>query len=235
MLWEKLKESGTIEMPDDPSTNDWIGDIDTDFLDTKIAEHEKIQAESRRGHIPEKEADAMENLYDRYSDADHASLDENTIDADFMPKARNADGSDPNGNKKNRDAWYKYSPFASQEDQNGDFMPDGFKVGTLEDGTVLYQLGKEKSSGEWFTDSETVNSCRDSNTGEIDLSKLKAKLQIKDDENVKNTLRVYKVDDPGGIKVAEGFAVENHQYGEGGGRQFFISPPNRKLSEIADD
>ena len=60
-------------------------------------------------------------------------------------------------------------------------------------------------------------------------------MQIKDDNNKKNTLHVYKVDSPDGIKVAEGFALENRQYGSGGGRQFFVSTTHRILSEISTD
>lgn len=241
MSWDKFKESGAIENPDNPSTNDWIGDIDTDYVDAKIAEYERIQAEMKNGNFTEKEFATSDNLFDRYTDSDTEILDENTIDTDFLPKARNSDGTNPcpciNGSDKdkNRDAWYKYSPHASQEDSNGDFTPEGFKVGALANGSVIYQLGKEDSSGEWFTDSATVDSCRDPNTGKVDISKLKEKLQIKDDNNEKNTLRVFRVDSPDGIKVAEGFALENRQYGAGGGRQFFVSPSHRNLSEITDE
>lgn len=229
MSWDKFKESGSIEKNDNPSTNDWIGDIDTDFIDFKIAEFEKLQAESKNGRSAEKEIAVIENQFDRYSDADIESLDKNTIDIDFLPKVKNQDGSLSTERK------YKYSPFVSQEDSDGDFIPDGWKPIILENGTKIYQLGKENSPSEYFTDSATVESCRDPNAGEIDLSKLKEKLQIKDDENAKNTLRVYKVDAPDGIKVAEGFTLENRQYGEGGSRQYFISPNNRKLIEILDD
>lgn len=234
MAWEKFRESGVVERPDHPATNDWIGDTDEDFFDAKLALHEKLMAASGKDRAAEWNAGAVEKLFDRYSDKDIALLDDSTIDTDFLPKARNADGTDPNKGDAYRSAWYKYSPFASQEDWNGEFIPEGFKVGTLEKGTVLYQLGREHSCGEWFTDAATVNSCRDPDTGEIDLSKLKNKLQIKDDKNEKNTLRMYIVDAPAGVKVAEGYAVENTRFGEGGGRQFFISPPNRKISEIKD-
>lgn len=229
MSRDNFKESGVIENPDNPSTNDWIGDIDTDFIDAKIAEYEKLQAESKNAHTAKKEVAVIENLFARYSDADIDSLDENTIDTDFLPKVKNKDGSLPTEKK------YEHSPLVSQEDSDGDFIPDGWKPIILENGTEIYQLGKEDSSSEYFTDSATVESCRDPNTGEVDLSKLKEKLQIKDDENVKNTLRVYKVDAPDGIKVAEGFTLENRQYGEGGGRQYFISPNKRKLTEMLDD
>ena len=36
-------------------------------------------------------------------------------------------------------------------------------------------------------------------------------------------------------KLKKGFALENQQYGSGGGRQFFVSPTHRKLSEITDE
>ena len=241
MSWDKFKETGSVENPDNPSTNDWIGDIDTDFVDSKIDEYEKMKVKTKNGDSTEQDSTAIKNLFDRYSDADIEMLDENTIDTDFVPKARNADGSDPcpkikdNDKDKNRDAWYKHSPLASQQDSDGEFISEGFKVGNVEGGTVLYQLGKQDSAGEWFTDYATVDSCRDPNTGKVDLSKLKEKLQIKDDKNEKNTLRAFKVDSPGGIKVAEGYALENQQYGSGGGRQIFISPTHRILSEIMDE
>ena len=89
MSRDNFKESGVIENPDNPSTNDWIGDIDTDFIDAKIAEYEKLQAESKNAHAAKKEVAVIENLFARYSDADIDSLDENTIDTDFLPKVKN--------------------------------------------------------------------------------------------------------------------------------------------------
>lgn len=178
MPWDKLKESGAVDNPDNPSTNDWIGDIDTDFIGLKIDEYEKAQSETLKGGFAPKEFAAIEKLFDRYSEADIESLDENTIDTDFVPKARDVDGT--TSSKDNHDPWHKYSPFASQQDSDGALISEGFKAGKIENGTILYQLGKEDSSGEWFTDSATVDSCRDPNTGSVDIAKLKEKLQIKD-------------------------------------------------------
>lgn len=240
MSFDKLRESGAVETPENPATDDWIGNLDSDFIEAKIAEFEKLQAEARSGKHSEMDEETIDTLFDRYSDATIDFLDENTIDTDFLPKARNADGTDScpfiddEKKEKDRAAWYKYSPHTSQEDNEGSFMPEGFKVGQLEHGTVLYQLGKENASGEWFTDSETVDSCRDPDTGEIDISLLKEKLQIEDSNNEKNVLRVFLVDSPKGIKVAEGITGENRQYGEGGGKQFFITPDYRKLTELEE-
>lgn len=240
MSFDKLRESGAVETPENPATDDWIGNLDSDFIEAKIAEFEKLQAEARSGKRSEMDEETIDTLFDRYSDATIDFLDENTIDTDFLPKARNADGTDScpfiddEKKEKDRAAWYKYSPHTSQEDNEGSFMPEGFKVGQLEHGTVLYQLGKENASGEWFTDSETVDSCRDPDTGEIDISLLKEKLQIEDSNNEKNVLRVFMVDSPEGIKVAEGITEENRQYGEGGGKQFFITPDYRKLTELEE-
>lgn len=240
MSFDKLRESGAVETPENPATDDWIGNLDSDFIEAKIAEFEKLQAEDKSGKRSEMDGKAIDTLFDRYSDTDIDFLDENTIDTDFLSKARNADGTDScpfiddEKKKKDRAAWYKYSPHTSQEDSDGSLMPEGFKVDHLEHGTVLYQLGKENASSEWFTDSETVDSCRDPNTGKVDISLLKEKLQIEDSNNEKNVLRVFMVNSPEGIKVAEGTTGENRQYGEGGGKQFFITPDYRKLTELEE-
>lgn len=42
MSWDKFKETGALDNPDNPSTDDWVGDIDTDFVDTKMSEYEKL-------------------------------------------------------------------------------------------------------------------------------------------------------------------------------------------------
>lgn len=63
---------------------------------------------------------------------------------------------------------------------------------------------------------------------------LKEKLQIEDVNNEKNTLHVFAVDSPEGIKVAEGITGGNRQYGEGGGKQFFITPDYRKLTKLEE-
>ena len=41
MSWDKFKESGAIENSDNPSTNDWIGDIDVDLIDQKMDDYDK--------------------------------------------------------------------------------------------------------------------------------------------------------------------------------------------------
>lgn len=48
MSLDKIKESGIIENLDNPTTDDWIGNIDTDLLENKISEYEVSKGEKRK-------------------------------------------------------------------------------------------------------------------------------------------------------------------------------------------
>ena len=41
MSWDKFKETGSVENPDNPSTNDGIGDIDVGLIDQKMDDYDK--------------------------------------------------------------------------------------------------------------------------------------------------------------------------------------------------
>lgn len=86
---------------------------------------------------------------------------------------------------RNPSGWKKedfYHPAGNQEDSNGKNHPDGWtNPMELKDGTIYYQLLPDYRSGKetktpYFTDKETVDSCRDEN-GKIILSALMQKLQ----------------------------------------------------------
>ena len=175
--------------------------------------------------------DDLKALYEDFkiSDEEIEYLDNNTIDTDFLPQVKDSEGNyiDP------KIAQFR-SPFANQENNKRDkakeeagtygkevLMPDSWKTAAIERGSILYQLSKKEGTpSPYFTDEKTVDSCRDSETGKVDLSALKAKLQINDSDDLKNTLSSYIVNDE--IKAAEGSAVENTQYGDGGGKQYFV-------------
>lgn len=174
--------------------------------------------------------DDLKALYEDFensgtiSDREMEYLDNNTIDTDFLPQAKDSEGNDIDP----RIAQFR-SPFADQENNECEqdnaakenLMPDSWKPTYIDKGSVLYQLSRQEGTqSPYFTDAKTVDSCRDSETGKVDLSALKAKLQINDNDNLKNTLSSYIVNDE--IKVAEGSAVENTQYGVGGGKQYFV-------------
>lgn len=176
--------------------------------------------------------DDLKALYEEFDNSGNISdeeieyLDNNTIDTDFLPRAKDSKGNDIDP----KIAQFR-SPFADQENNEYDqenerdgkenFMPDGWKPTNIEKGSVLYQLGRQEGTqSPYFTDEKTVNSCRNSETGKVDFSVLKAKLQINDSDNSKNTLSSYMVNDE--VKAAEGSAVENTQYGAGGGKQYFV-------------
>ena len=164
--------------------------------------------------------DDLKALYEDFENSGNISdeeieyLDNNTIDTDFLPRAKDSKGNDIDP----KIAEFR-SPFANQE--NNAFMPDSWKPTNVEKGSVLYQLSKQEGTqSPYFTDEKTVNACRDPETGKVDLSALKTKLQIYDSDNSKNTLSSYTVNDE--VKAAEGTAVENTQYGAGGGKQYFV-------------
>lgn len=86
---------------------------------------------------------------------------------------------------RNPPGWEKEDfdhPAGNQEDSNGKNHPDGWtNPQELKDGTIFYQLLPDFRSGKetktpYFTDKETVDSCRDEN-GKIILSALMQKLQ----------------------------------------------------------
>lgn len=146
------------------------------------------------------------------------SLDENTAEEYLLPRS-----VDESGNKMSGEQMAYYSPFANQEDEGGRLYPDAWGSGRLQNGKIVYQLsngGNTPSS--YFTDEETVDSCRDLETGKIDADALKRKLQIEDAGHEKNVLTAYVVNNPDGLKAGHGVAEENPQYGAGGGRQYFI-------------
>lgn len=103
-------------------------------------------------------------------------LDENTAEDYLLPRSY-----DESGNKIPEDHIAYYSPFANQEDTEGKLYPDAWGSERLQNGKIVYQLsngGNTPSS--YFTDEETVDSCRDPETGKVDLNALKDKLQIED-------------------------------------------------------
>ena len=73
-------------------------------------------------------------------------------------------------------------PLGNQEDMRGEYHPDGWtNPKELKDGDIYYQLVPGVGNGEkiyssYFTDKETIDSCRD-NDGNIVLSSLMQKLQ----------------------------------------------------------
>lgn len=101
-------------------------------------------------------------------------LDENTPETSAIPST----SFDSNG-KLQPD--YRH-PLGDQEDSNGFNHPDAWSNPTdLKDGDIYYQLipnfkDKHETKSSYFTDKETIDSCRDQN-GDIVLSALMQKLQ----------------------------------------------------------
>lgn len=99
-------------------------------------------------------------------------LDENTINTDGLTKIR--------AGQKHEDFEH---PLGNQEDCYGEVHPDGWENAIeLKEGEVYYQLRPESEDGSdtkspYFTDKETIDSCRDKN-GNIILGELMCKLQI---------------------------------------------------------
>lgn len=222
-----------------------FGKFENDFVEIDI--QEKVQnneLSTKFEELPNDEIDYLDKntadynnddlkaLYEEFnnsvniSDEEIKYLDNNTIDTDFLPCAKDSEGKDIDP----KIAQFR-SPFADQENNDCDqererygkenFMPDSWKPTNIEKGSVLYQLGRQEGTrSPYFTDEKTVNSCINPETGKVDFSVLKAKLQINDSDNSKNTLSSYIVNDE--MKATEGNAIENTQYGAGGGKQYFV-------------
>ena len=107
-------------------------------------------------------------------------LDENTADVEWQTR-------NPSGWKRED----FYHPAGNQEDSEGKNHPDVWtNPQELKDGTIYYQLLPNFRDGSqtetsYFTDKETIDSCRDEN-GVINLSSLMQKLQ-KDPNKEKRT------------------------------------------------
>lgn len=108
---------------------------------------------------------------DRLTKEEIKDLDKNTPNVEWLTR------NPPGWEKEDFD-----HPAGNQEDSNGKNHPDGWTNPLeLKDGTIYYQLLPDFKSGRetktpYFTDKETVDSCRDEN-GKIILSALMQKLQ----------------------------------------------------------
>lgn len=139
MSWNKFKETGALDNPDNPSTDDWVGDIDTDFIDTKIEEYERSKKDGS------KSADGVGEDYssrlDSYTDEelkqiwddDFGEVNEKVIDYD-----------DP-----------EYIASGKIKPKWGNDAVDGPEVITLPEGTRVVQYAHPGTSGTYFAPENT--------------------------------------------------------------------------------
>ena len=122
-------------------------------------------------------SDHLETEYEQYGDdlskEETEFLDENTPETDALTQAEK--------DEKKPQTDFRH-PLADQEESNGFNHPDGWSnPEDVEDGSVYYQLvpefkDKHETKSSYFTDKETIDSCRDEN-GNIVLSELMQTLQ----------------------------------------------------------
>ena len=122
-------------------------------------------------------SDHLETEYEQYGDdlskEETEFLDENTPETDALTQAEK--------DEKKPQTDFRH-PLADQEESNGFNHPDGWSNPEyVEDGSVYYQLvpefkDKHETKSSYFTDKETIDSCRDEN-GNIVLSELMQTLQ----------------------------------------------------------
>lgn len=243
MSFDKIKETASVEAPEEPLTDSWIGNVETDLMELKLSEYEKMNKQSGGLHsiqLHDEDGGLIHAIVDQtplseVEIEEWNQLDENTIDSYFLHKAREKDGTDVDAIEES-----KVCPLSSQQDTNGEYFPDGWKPVELSQGTVLYQLaGEDGTKSSYFTDAATVDSCRDSRTGEVDLNLLKEKLQVNDQDNAKKILTSYLVDNPKGVRAVEGEALSNEHFGKGGGHQYYIPyanelKENNSIARIGD-
>lgn len=114
-----------------------------------------------------------------------AYLDSNTISDKGLNMVRTADGELVNTETED----YLH-PHSNQEDSNGIYYPDSWKICEIKNGAILYQLS---TNGEtlscYFTNQETVNQCV--HEGVIDYKELRGKLQVAGG-NEKICLSIYR-------------------------------------------
>lgn len=175
---------------------------------------------------------SSENL----SDDEIKWLDENTAPTELIDTTNDKTHPyiDKDGNEK---VWHEnQSPFVNQEDSNGKYNPDAWGQEDIPKGSKLYQLGgADARESPYYFDEETADRCKDKD-GRIDPDAVKKSLQIDDPDNSKNTIREYYV--PEDMKnIPAGRTLENPEYGEGGGKQYYIgSPEDRaKLEPVKND
>ena len=117
------------------------------------------------------------------------------------------------------------SPVMDQEESGGIVFPDAWELkdAKLSKGTVLYQVqGITGAKSHYLTNEETIGKC--THGGIVDIDKLKRMLQIPDQGNTKCMLVKYELTED--ISAPTSIAEENFEYGEGGGRQYYLEASN---------
>lgn len=113
-------------------------------------------------------------------------LDENTMDERGLPKVMG------NSKDQNLENW-RHVP-SNQENRGVSTMPDAWSnPRELKDNEKFYQIRptNAKEASDYFTNSDTVNACKDKN-GNVNVGKLLDLLQIDPGENTDWTLREYE-------------------------------------------
>lgn len=129
--------------------------------------------------------DHIEAKDDVAYDDEIAYLDSNTISEKGLNMVRTA-----NGEPVNTETEDYLHPHSNQEDSNGIYYPDSWKVSEIKNGDILYQLSANGDTPScYFTNQETVNQCV--HDGVIDFKELRDKLQVANG-NEKSCLSIYK-------------------------------------------
>ena len=129
--------------------------------------------------------DHIEAKDDVAYDDEIAYLYSNTISEKGLNMVRTA-----NGEPVNTETEDYLHPHSNQEDSNGIYYPDSWKVSEIKNGDILYQLSANGDTPScYFTNQETVNQCV--HDGVIDFKELRDKLQVANG-NEKSCLSIYK-------------------------------------------
>lgn len=201
----------------EPPTEDQRGKL-SEANDRPLKEHGDTDPKQTRIESNRHESDVDDDiapieLIDTTNDKEHSYIDKN-------------------GNEKK---WVEHqSPFVDQEDSNGKYYPDAWGQEDIPANSKLYQIGSDDGRrSPYYFDEETANRCRGKD-GKIDSDAVKSALQIDDPDNTKNSVKEYWV--PEDLNnVPKGHAIENPQYGEGGGKQYYLSPELQSKLEPVND
>ena len=140
-------------------------------LDSSMPDEAGLETKKREMENYETNKGTVNKWNDKITNEELKYLEENTPDAEWLTR-------NPTGWKRED----FFHPAGNQQDTGGKNYPDGWTNPLeLKDGTIYYQLLPNLENGEesktpYFTDKETVDSCRDKN-GTIILSALMQKLQ----------------------------------------------------------
>ncbi len=87
MSFDKLRESGAVETQENPATDDWVGNLDSDMVDSKLDEFESSSDDSAEKTVSKRELhDQVSQLSGRFTMNSRATLQHRVESSDDPDK-----------------------------------------------------------------------------------------------------------------------------------------------------